>query len=212
MLSGMNNKKLSHILQFLSIFLLSVLIPIILVANLKGFYLGEFRRLDVYSQFLNHPQLEVEEKLGEVLAYIQFRTPELNEFFSTEDRLHMEDVRGLFLLAYATIIISFIFAFANKHSSTKVSKVANYFSIYFVLIIFLANLFFSFDKLFVLFHQVFFRNDYWLLDPSTSNLIKLFPQEIFVKQAAFIGLTIIVISIVSLVRGYKNEKKQQKEK
>ncbi len=45
----------------------------------------------------------------------------------------------------------------------------------------------DFDSLFVLFHQVAFTNDLWLLDPRTDLLIRLMPIEFFISYAAIIG-------------------------
>ena len=45
----------------------------------------------------------------------------------------------------------------------------------------------DFNSLFVLFHQVAFRNDLWLLDPQTDLLIRLMPIEFFISYAAIIG-------------------------
>ena len=38
----------------------------------------------------------------------------------------------------------------------------------------------DFDGLFVTFHRLAFRNDYWLLNPRTDLLIRLMPQEMFI--------------------------------
>lgn len=37
----------------------------------------------------------------------------------------------------------------------------------------------AFDQLFVLFHQVFFRNDLWLFNPATDPIIHVLPQSLF---------------------------------
>ena len=38
----------------------------------------------------------------------------------------------------------------------------------------------NFDGFFVTFHRAAFRNDLWLLDPRTSRLIRLMPEQLFV--------------------------------
>ena len=45
----------------------------------------------------------------------------------------------------------------------------------------------DFNSLFILFHQIAFTNDLWLLDPRTDLLIRLMPIEFFVSYAAIIG-------------------------
>ena len=39
---------------------------------------------------------------------------------------------------------------------------------------------FAFDSIFIGFHKVFFANDDWMLDPSTDNLIIMFPKPFFI--------------------------------
>jgi len=45
----------------------------------------------------------------------------------------------------------------------------------------------DFDSLFILFHQLAFANDLWLLDPKTDLLIRLMPLEFFISYAAIIS-------------------------
>ena len=45
----------------------------------------------------------------------------------------------------------------------------------------------DFNRLFILFHQIAFTNDLWLLNPRTDLLIRLMPIEFFVSYAALIG-------------------------
>ncbi|MBR2717876.1 MAG: TIGR01906 family membrane protein [Clostridia bacterium] len=44
----------------------------------------------------------------------------------------------------------------------------------------------DFDGLFVLFHQLSFANDLWLLDPRTDLLIRLMPTGFFIHYAALL--------------------------
>lgn len=45
----------------------------------------------------------------------------------------------------------------------------------------------DFDSLFILFHQVSFTNDLWLLNPATDLLIRLMPVSFFMEYAAVVG-------------------------
>ena len=45
----------------------------------------------------------------------------------------------------------------------------------------------AFDSLFILFHEIAFTNDLWLLNPRTDMLIRLMPLEFFISYAAIIG-------------------------
>ena len=58
----------------------------------------------------------------------------------------------------------------------------------------------DFNSLFILFHQVAFTNDLWLLNPQTDLLIRLMPLEFFISYAAIIG-GIWLIGMVSALAG-----------
>ncbi|MBK0348247.1 TIGR01906 family membrane protein [Aerococcaceae bacterium zg-ZJ1578] len=51
----------------------------------------------------------------------------------------------------------------------------------------------AFDKLFVLFHQLFFRNDLWLFNPNTDPIINVLPQSLFMM---YFVLAIIVYEVI----------------
>lgn len=50
---------------------------------------------------------------------------------------------------------------------------------------------FGFEQLFILFHLASFRNEYWILDPATDYLIRLFPGGFF-REAALFGFTAVL--------------------
>lgn len=45
----------------------------------------------------------------------------------------------------------------------------------------------DFEGIFILFHQISFTNDMWLLNPATDLLIRLMPTSFFMEYAAFAG-------------------------
>lgn len=60
----------------------------------------------------------------------------------------------------------------------------------------------DFDGLFVRFHQTFFTNDLWLLNPSTDLLIRLMPTQFFIDWAATIaGVWLVALIIGSVGAG-----------
>ncbi len=59
----------------------------------------------------------------------------------------------------------------------------------------------NFDWLFVKFHQVFFNNNYWLLEPG-SRLILLFPKEFFYSIAKRLLFETAIASVIMLAVGY----------
>jgi integral membrane protein (TIGR01906 family) len=50
----------------------------------------------------------------------------------------------------------------------------------------------GFDRLFLLFHEISFTNDFWQLNPSRDALIAMFPQGFFFDATILIVGAIIV--------------------
>lgn len=56
---------------------------------------------------------------------------------------------------------------------------------------------FGFDRLFILFHEVSFSNEYWILDPTRDYLIMLFPGGFF-YDAALLGFGAVILEALIL--------------
>ena len=54
----------------------------------------------------------------------------------------------------------------------------------------------GFEQLFLLFHEVSFANQFWILDPSKDYLIMLFPGGFFYDVALFSFGAVIIESLV----------------
>ena len=55
---------------------------------------------------------------------------------------------------------------------------------------------FGFEQLFILFHQISFTNEFWILDPSKDYLLMLFPEGFFYDTALFGFGAVIIESLV----------------
>lgn len=54
----------------------------------------------------------------------------------------------------------------------------------------------DFDTTFILFHKLFFNNDYWIFDPVTDPVIKILPSEFFMHCALLIIAVILLGSLI----------------
>jgi integral membrane protein (TIGR01906 family) len=65
-----------------------------------------------------------------------------------------------------------------------------------IILLTVTALFFAvgFERLFILFHQLLFTNDLWLMDPAVDTMIRLFPGEFFQSIAFDAGM-------IALIRG-----------
>ena len=52
--------------------------------------------------------------------------------------------------------------------------------------------FIGFDRLFILFHEVSFSNEFWILDPTRDYLIMLFPGGFF-YDATILAFGVVIL-------------------
>lgn len=131
------------------------------------------------------------------------------EFFNDREKAHMADVRNLFVgaimlravaalscLAIAGILIVctshplYILARGFLQACTAVLSAAC------LLALLAAG---NFTKYFTIFHEIFFSNDLWLLDPRTDNLINLLPEAFFMDTALRILICFVLSVLVLLI-------------
>jgi len=143
------------------------------------------------------------------------------DFFNEQDRLHMEDVQGLFLgglamrrwafavLAAALVILA---AVCRKEMwKTLAGSFQAALGILAALILFLGiAMVRNFNAVFTKFHEIFFDNDLWIFDPAEDYMIRMLPEGLFFDMVIRIGgfflagLTVLLIlSIVYTVRSRK---------
>ncbi len=139
--------------------------------------------------------------------------------FSEKEAVHMQDVKGLIRLATAAQagLLLYIFLYAallwlqriDGFWSTLVTRAAAGALLTLVaLAAFGLVALFGFSQLFLLFHQLSFSNQLWILDPRTDNLIRLFPEEFFFDVTLlFTAMTIVeALLLVGLAVAIRTQK------
>ena len=53
-----------------------------------------------------------------------------------------------------------------------------------------------------MFHEMFFSNDLWLLDPNTDMLINIVPEPFFIDTSLYICITFIIGSVLLILLTY----------
>lgn len=130
---------------------------------------------------------------------------------STTGRIHFEEVKKVFefiqVLFVVTLLPSLYMIYQNiKQKEYRFLKLTSMIT---VLVPTILGLLVSidFDQAFVLFHQIVFRNDYWIFDEVTDPVITILPESFFMHCFMMIVIIIIGISIV-LYAIYKYKEKQ----
>ena len=126
------------------------------------------------------------------------KTLQFNYFSSSANGLqHFREVKNLMLLNAGLslvsigMILSFVLRKKPKWYRLQLKGMIGWL-IYLPLAL-LFSLLIAFDQAFVLFHQLFFRNDLWLFNPLTDPIIYVLPQSLFLI------LFVIAICIYELI-------------
>ena len=133
--------------------------------------------------------------------------------------IHFMEVKHIFInLIYISIIFilgMIIYFFLQKLTKNKetIKSLINNFNLsanilinFFIVLGILFSI--DFSKVFIIFHKIFFRNDYWIFDSATDPIINALPQEVFMIYAitilAILAVFSIIIKIVHI--GYNSKK------
>ncbi|MCD4714297.1 MAG: TIGR01906 family membrane protein [Clostridiales bacterium] len=150
----------------------------------------------------------------EMLSVINGR---MEEVFGEREKEHMKDVKLLFdngiIIRNVSVIItlaSLIYLFFKNKSNVIFSAILKSSIVSLGLIsILLALVKIDFFKYFTYFHEIFFTNDLWLLDPKTDVLIQMLPLEFFISISTSVVLWFSAIMLFSTLLSLYKVKKQK---
>lgn len=174
-------------------------------------------------------QEDLENRYSALIDYIKIGDANLiNNYFNEKEVAHMEDVHELFNLNNSILSITLIISIAfyvyllvnikkSKYAIDKndlVDRKKKNIDIVVTSILLILGLvaivgflvYKDFNSYFIKFHELFFDNDLWLLDPRTDIMIRMLPEDYFMKLAfriLFRFLTKVGLIIVILL-AYKN--------
>ncbi|HLP80120.1 MAG TPA: TIGR01906 family membrane protein [Acidobacteriota bacterium] len=173
------------------------------------------------SRNLNLNELAVLPLVDEIQSYLLGYATLNQTFYSEQAISHMDDVRSLFRTGFllfavslATTLWLIIKTFRQKDYDLlldSVRKAAA--SVILFCIAFILAALFLFEKMFILFHKIFFTNDAWLFNPN-DTLVLLFPEPFFVMVFEQILMTAIVACavLVGLSFVVQNRRQQRRKK
>ena len=206
----------SALALFLSIFIL--LTSVELVAFDMSFYKKEYEKYDIVNN-LGIGEKDLIESTEKLLDYLKDKRDDLDfkiiingqeqEFFSPRDKLHMVDVKHLFVMGryirnyIFVILLIFVPVFMYKKTKYRISNLlistACVGILPVIILIILMNI--DFNKYFTIFHEIFFDNDLWLLDPKVDTLVNIFPENFFYDTAIRIIIYYLTTQTLLLILG-----------
>lgn len=153
-------------------------------------------KINAQAESLNK-YLEQEEELSPIL---------LNE----KERMHMRDVQKIVTRGHQALVISFLSLVCCLFLSQEKKRIILRGSLL-TLILLGVIITLDFPWFFYKLHLLLFRNNFWLLNPATDNLIKMYPEQVF---QALIQKTLLLASLLSLggiaIGLYKTKKEEEK--
>jgi len=209
-----------------------VCIPIfVLMINIRymafnnDYYIQQFEENNVFDKFNNTE--EVIDANDKLLAYLNNKDNLETEFFNEKEFQHLRDVKNflqinLQLAIIMTIILAWIAYYLIKKNDYNLLSKALLIGGGLALVKMLVSLVLvlaDFSGAFLRFHEILFTNDLWRLNPATSNLVKMFPEQFFyniskeiILNSLFTTLVIIGIGLVLLLKNGKKGKQGKRRK
>jgi integral membrane protein (TIGR01906 family) len=201
------NKRKSYIHQLLFSLALSLFIiftAVKLTLMFKPLYYFDIGYLNIAEQS-SYSKAEIIKNYDYVINYLispraqEFQLPSIP--YSKFGQIHFKDVKRIFttidILLITTGLISLGGLIINiKKKDFAFLKLTPTMLILLPAVL-LTSFAINFNKAFVLFHKIFFKNDYWQFDPQLDPIINILPEEFFMHSALMI-VFIIIFSIVTL--------------
>lgn len=166
---------------------------------------------------LNHEQLM--ENYNVLISYLvnpAIEALEMPYFSSSENGLfHFEEVKFLFLMCFVVAIVGVIASVITILWIHK-QKLQPWMGRWFIIaiafpLILLFLIVVAFDQVFLLFHQILFRNDLWLFSPVTDPVITVLPESLFmILFVVAILIYEVLIYLIRLTVLFEPSRKQKK--
>lgn len=183
-----------------------------------GFYEKEYRKYQVAEELeMEHSDIMYVTK--EMMSYLKGDRKDLvvdtkvageaREFFNDREKAHMKDVKDLFaggfrmrrMLIGVFMLSICLYVYYKGNWKLGLARAYQLGLILFAIIGGILAILFAtnFTKYFVKFHEMFFDNDLWLLDPQTDLLIRMLPEGFFVDMALRIGIIFVLFLAATFV-------------
>jgi len=182
------------------------------------FFTWQYNRLEV-AETIDIEKDELMRVTGELLDYMRGRRESLEDiyaivageerrFFSDIEIRHMIDVLDLYNIAFmirniaffamvglvlGMVLLKYRVLYVLSHCCRGV--LAGFLALTAILVLIIAL---DFNHAFNIFHEMFFSNDYWILDPRVDLLINMVPLGFFIHISIFIA-GLLLISCASVI-------------
>ena len=212
------------VLAFLATPLFFISFAVSIPAVFRPFYYACITPLHI-EEYSGYSRETIVEAYDDVMEFIwegaEFKTGSLK--WTEEEKAHFEDcvplfhlqvilacVLGAYLLVYLILIKKKVLRPARFKGISSVSYGGMLTLLFMAIVGIFAAI--DFDKLFNLFHAIFFPGkDNWVFNENTEQVINILPEEFFAVCAGFIVGLVVILSIVAIVVGVVHKVKEDKK-
>ena len=199
----------------LTLFIISA--AVVVTLNFRPLYYLDVDLLHI-AETSGLPRAEILENYNTLIDYNSiFGTKELvfpTLAMSETGCIHFEEVKNVFAFFEITLIVSGVLVLAGviyrhfkKNPGYLLLSGILTVALPLVLGILIAL---NWQTVFILFHKIVFRNDYWIFDAATDPVITILPDAFFMHCALLILALVVLGSVVCLLL-YRHFKKHSKE-
>ncbi len=188
------------------------------------FFEKEFDKLNIAPQ-IKMEKDELMKVTKHMLDYLLDKEENLNintvvageerAFFNERELSHMVDVKELFkvgslikYIGFTVLTLGCLFILGSIYKKHNWKEIAQNlikgfsltllaFCIFITVLIVIISL--NFESAFTIFHQLFFNNELWILDPQTDLLINIVPLQFFIDIATKIAIMFSFFIFVAVV-------------
>ncbi len=195
----------------LALFIISASVTITL--NFRPLYYHDISALKI-EETSGFSKNIIKKNYDELIDYNQFFHSgklKLTMPMSREGRIHFEDVKRIFdtieIACVITLILScYLVTTQIRKRDLRFLKIS---SIITILLPTIAGIMtaVNWEAVFIMFHKIMFRNDYWLFDEALDPVITILPDTFFLQCAVMIILLILLGSLLcTLFRSFFHHK------
>ncbi|MHC5250158.1 TIGR01906 family membrane protein [Enterococcus sp. LJL90] len=200
--------KIKRFMQWLALFLFIISFSVFVAINFRPLYVFDIGYLNIldYTDVSRDVLLHNFDQLMAFLNNPFNTTLALPDFpMSASGAQHFYDVKKLFLLDYAVLIVTaipaiwFIVGLVKQKALWKLIRPFQVALVVPVIFGFLMAV--GFDTFFVRFHELFFANDDWLFNPATDPIINVLPEAFFMHCFILFFVLIELIFLSGVIAG-----------
>ncbi|MDR2899057.1 MAG: TIGR01906 family membrane protein [Clostridiales bacterium] len=215
-------KWIFAVLNAISLILIVLLTSVEILAFNFSFYSYEYTKNNTYDQIQisEYDLMSVTQRLTDYMRDMEEDlvinvniNGQEREFFNDLEKAHMVDVKNLFQIAYllrntAAVIFFITLLCGSLYKKRPVLReyaksIIGVFGLFIMTCIGFAVVAMSdFNKYFTIFHEIFFDNDMWILDPATDLLINIVPLPFFTDMFLFITAIFSAFSVILIILSF----------